>query len=181
MHRRAAALLRLAEHRQALAPAHARRLRLPQFLPRQRHASQRDLQARRLSARRRDVARPFAGGAVTTLRLATPADDDVIRALLRDNAMPSWVEMTIEREPSFFSGANLLGRDWAVIAEEEGQVLGMYTAAMMPVHVDGHAERLGYLGGLRVSAPHRRRIRHLRAGYESIVPLAPLRVPFWFT
>jgi hypothetical protein len=118
---------------------------------------------------------------VTTLRLATPADDDVIRALLRDNAMTSWVEMTIEREPSFFAGANLFGRDWAVIAEENGDVLGMYTAAMMPVHVDGRAERLGYLGGLRVSPRHRRRIRHLRAGYESIVPLAPARVPFWFT
>jgi hypothetical protein len=118
---------------------------------------------------------------VTTLRLATPADDDVIRALLRDNAMPSWVEMTIEREPSFFAGANLFGRDWAVIAEEDGDVVGMYSAAMMPLHVDGRAERLGYLGGLRVSARHRRRIRHLRAGYESIVPLAPARVPFWFT
>ena len=37
---------------------------------------------------------------MTTLRLATPADDGAIRALLRDNGMPSWVEMAIEREPS---------------------------------------------------------------------------------
>ncbi len=118
---------------------------------------------------------------MTTYRIATEADDAQIRAMLRDNAMPGWVEMAIEREPSFFAGENLFGRDWAVIAEEAGDVVGMYTVAMIPAYLNGRREELGYLGGLRVNPPHRRRIRHLRGGYASITRLAPRKVPCWFT
>jgi hypothetical protein len=120
---------------------------------------------------------------VTTFRLATEADDALVRSILRDNAMPTWVEMAMEREPSFFAGKDIFGRDWAVIAEEKGEVIGVYTASVMPAHVDGRPERLGYLGGLRVNREHRRRIRHLREGYASIRPLAPVTgsVPWWFT
>ncbi len=118
---------------------------------------------------------------MTTFRLATEADDALLRSLVRDNGMPTWVEMAIEHEPSFFAGMNLFGHDWAVIAEEEGDVVGMYTAAVVTVHVDGQPEQLGYLGGLRVNAGHRRRIRYLREGYASIRRLAPAAVPWWFT
>jgi len=120
---------------------------------------------------------------VTTFRLATDADDALLRAMLRENTMATWVEMTIEREPSFFAGKNIAGEEWAVIAEDKGGVVGMYTASVLPVHVDGRPERLGYLGGLRVNAGYRRRIRHLREGYASIRPLAPVKrsLPWWFT
>jgi len=120
---------------------------------------------------------------VTTFRVATGADDALLRSILRDNGMPGWVEMAIQREPSFFAAADLFGRDWAVIAEEAGDVIGMYTAAVVPVHVDGRPERIGYLGGLRVRPAYRRRIRHLREGYASIRPLAPSAGtrPWWFT
>jgi hypothetical protein len=120
---------------------------------------------------------------VTTLRLATQADDELIRRLLRTITMPTWVEMAIEREPSFFAAKDLFGQDWAVLAEEEGDTVGMYTAAVLPVHVDGRPEQLGYLGGLRVHPRYRGRIRYLREGYASIEPLAPVRrsLPWWFT
>jgi len=87
---------------------------------------------------------------MTTFRLATEADDDLLRSILRDNAMPTWVDMAIAREPSFFAGKNLFGEDWAVVAEEKGDVIGIYTASVLPLHIDGRPERLGYLGGLRV-------------------------------
>jgi len=120
---------------------------------------------------------------MTTFRLATEADDALIRSILRDNGVPTWVEMAVEHEPSFFAGKNLIGQEWAVLAEESGEVVGMYTAAILPVHVNGLPEQLGYLGGLRVYPAHRRRIRHLREGYASISPLAPVRgtLPWWFT
>jgi hypothetical protein len=120
---------------------------------------------------------------MTTFRLATEADDALIRSILRDNGMSTWVEMAVEREPSFFAGENVFGRDWAVIAEEGSDVVGMYTAAVLPVHVNGRPEQLGYLGGLRVNPMHRRRIRHLREGYASIRPLARATgsLPWWFT
>ncbi|HEV2722803.1 MAG TPA: hypothetical protein VG323_22450 [Thermoanaerobaculia bacterium] len=110
---------------------------------------------------------------MTTFRIATPADDATVRALLRDTAMPSWADMAIEREPSSY--------DWAVIAEENGDVIGTYIASVIPAHVDGRPQRLGYLGGLRVRPQHRRRIRHLRDGYASVPALARERVPWWFT
>jgi hypothetical protein len=110
---------------------------------------------------------------VTTFRVATPADDATVRALLRETAMPSWVDMAIEREPSSY--------DWAVIAEENEDVIGVYTASVIPAHVDGLPTRLGYLGGLRVRAEHRRGIRYLREGYASVPALARETVPWWFT
>lgn len=120
---------------------------------------------------------------MTTFRLATESDDAILRALLRGNPMPTWVDMAIEREPSFFAGKDILGHDWAVIAEDDDEVVGMYTASVMPVHVDGRPERLGYLGGLRVNPCFRRRIRYLRDGYASIRKLAPATgtLPWWFT
>ncbi|MEA2164430.1 MAG: hypothetical protein QOK37_2557 [Thermoanaerobaculia bacterium] len=120
---------------------------------------------------------------MTTFRLATESDDAILRSLLRGNPMPTWVDMAIEREPSFFAGKDMLGNDWAVIAEDDDEVVGMYTASVMPVHVDGRAELLGYLGGLRVNPGFRRKIRYLRDGYASIRKLAPTTgtLPWWFT
>ena len=110
---------------------------------------------------------------MTAFRIATPADDATVRALLRETAMPSWADMAIEREPSSY--------DWAVIAEENGDVIGVYIASVLPAHVDGRPQRLGYLGGLRVKPQFRRRIRHLREGYASVPALAREAVPWWFT
>ncbi|HEY6140299.1 MAG TPA: hypothetical protein VI670_21295 [Thermoanaerobaculia bacterium] len=110
---------------------------------------------------------------MTAFRIATPADDGVVRALLRETAMPSWADMAIEREPSSY--------DWAVIAEENGEVIGVYIASVIAAHVDGHPQRLGYLGGLRVRPSYRQRIRHLREGYASVPALAREKVPWWFT
>lgn len=120
---------------------------------------------------------------MTEMRLATTDDDARLRALLRENGMPSWVDMSLAREPSFFAGHGYGGEDWAVLAEDRGELVGMYTAAVRPVHLNGEVRRIGYLGGLRVQPAHRRRIRHLREGYASIPRLAPLRPDhgWWMT
>lgn len=125
---------------------------------------------------------------MTRCRLATPADDALLRALLRDHGLPTWVEMVLAREPDFFAAhARLPGTHWAVLAEDESaptaEPVGLYTAAVLDLHVDGRAERLGYLGGLRVRPGQRHRIRHLRAGYDSIEPLAPAprSLPWWLS
>lgn len=120
---------------------------------------------------------------MTDFRLATAADDACLRGLLRDNGMQTWVEMTLEREPSYFTGRDLCGRDWAVLATDGDEVVGMYSAAVLPAWVNGTPERVGYLGGLRVRPEHRRRIRHLREGFRSITRLALERpsLPWWFT
>jgi hypothetical protein len=120
---------------------------------------------------------------MTTLRLATDADDAVLRALLRTNGMPGWVEMAMVREPSFFAGRMFEEGEWAVIAEENGRSVGMYTVAARMLFVDGHPEQIRYLGGLRVATTDRHRIRHLRAGFASVRTLVPQNsaVAWWFT
>jgi hypothetical protein len=120
---------------------------------------------------------------MTAFRIAGAGDDDRLRRLLRDNGMPGWVEMCLEREPSYFAGQDRFGRDWAVLAEEGDALVGMYAAAVLPLCVNGAEETVGYLGGLRVQPAHRHRIRHLREGYASIRRLAqaPVSLPWWFT
>jgi hypothetical protein len=60
--------------------------------------------------------------------------------------------------------------------------VGAYSFQLLPVHVNGVAQRAGYLAGLRVNWPYRHRLRILRNGYASIRALAgPDAVPLWFT
>lgn len=105
---------------------------------------------------------------MTTFNVATDRDDSDLRALLRENAMPSWVTMTVEREPSFFAGMNRFGRDSAIMARQRGQTVGMGTCSIHPVHVNGLKVELGYLGALRVNPAYRNRIHLLRESYAAM-------------
>lgn len=98
---------------------------------------------------------------------ATPGDDAELRALLRENSMASWVTMAVEREPAFFAGMDRFGRDHAVIARDAGRAVGMYVRSVHPVHLNGQPARIGYLGGLRIDAGYRRRVRALREGFAA--------------
>lgn len=119
---------------------------------------------------------------MTTYELATPADDATLRALLRENTMPSWVTLSLEREPSYFAGFGKFGLDWAVIAREKGKPVGMYSCAEQRLHANGEAVTVGYLGALRVQPEFRNRLRILREGYASIPRLNPLANPtHWYT
>ena len=116
---------------------------------------------------------------MTSYTLATEQDDAVLRELLRDNAMPSWVSMTMEREPSYFAGVNRFGLDRAVIARQGVVPVGMYSCAEHPVHLNGMATELGYLGGLRIPVSQRHRLALLREGCASMRALT--RPQLWYT
>jgi len=114
--------------------------------------------------------------------LATENDDAELRALLRDNAMPSWVDISMQREPSFFAGSNGMTDDYAVIARNGEKAVGMYSCSLQQLYINGRPSRIGYLGGLRAAVSHRGRIRALRDGYRSIAGLLPAGdQPFHFT
>jgi hypothetical protein len=119
-------------------------------------------------------------------RTAKPSDDALLKTTLRENAMDSWVRLSFAREPSYFDGESLIGKSYAVLAYEENQpdlTVGMYSAAFLPVHLNGVAEQIGYLGGLRVNQHYRHKIHILKGGFASIPHLIPQQntVPFWFT
>ncbi len=107
-------------------------------------------------------------------RPAVENDDAQLRQLLHDNAMDSWVSMSLEREPSYFAGNNLMGESQVVLAHsdtEDAVAIGMYNCTLMPQHINGRPQQVGYLAGLRVNSNYRNRIRILRQGYNSIRPL----------
>jgi hypothetical protein len=119
---------------------------------------------------------------MTTYALATPDDDVTLRALLRDNPMPGWVSMAMEREPSFFAGSNHFGRDWAIMARHGGTPVGMYACSEQPVHLNGAPTELGYLGALRIQQRYRNRMRILREGFASVRACSRARGPeLWYT
>jgi hypothetical protein len=137
------------------------------------------------SASGHEAACNFVAGGVN-YHVATQRDDQDLRAMLRENAMSSWVGMSFEREPSYFGAKDLVGDEISVIAREDTPSrppVGMYTCRVLPVHVNGQPERVSYLGGLRVSPKHRNRFHIVRNGFKSINKLVSAKgtVPYRFT
>ncbi len=119
-------------------------------------------------------------------RLATLNDDVTLKRLLHENPMKSWVNISTERELSYFDGASLMGETYALIAHDaiaEKNIIGMYSCSYLPVHIDGKPEMIGYLGGLRVASEFRHKIHYIKHGFEALKKIVPLRatVPFYFT
>jgi hypothetical protein len=112
-----------------------------------------------------------------TYQMAGLDDDWAIRDLVRRNDMDSWVRVSIEREPSFFHGENLMGKSSAVIARRSDpphQVVGMYSLAVQQTHVNGDPVETGYLGALRVNPEYRHRLRILKNGFASARALSDI-------
>lgn len=117
---------------------------------------------------------------------ARAEDDAALRHILRTTPMEGWVKLTFEREPDFFKACQLMGKTTAVIASKENNtkdLVGMYTFTELPVHINGSAAKIGYLGSLRVLPEKRHRIRALKGGFASINVLtcAEHLQSYWFT
>ena len=88
--------------------------------------------------------------------LAGHRHDPALRALLREHAMPGWVELALEREPDFFAAAAATGGlSQTVVALENDTVVGMGCRSVREVYLNGRAASLGYLSGLRLRQPFR--------------------------
>lgn len=118
-------------------------------------------------------------------RIAEGKDNEALKSILRDNSMESWVKLSLEREPDYFRADTLYGEPLTIIAErhhEKTDVVGMYNSNIMPVFVNGRAERVPYLGGLRVNKHYRNRYRLFKYGSQSAVNLLPRgTLPYSFT
>ncbi len=94
--------------------------------------------------------------------LATSADDQAIRGLCRREAIPGKIVVTYEREPDFSLGCRVTGNEFQVLVareQENDQVVGVACRSTRTVYINGHAQRFGYLGQLRID--HRFRGRWL--------------------
>jgi hypothetical protein len=92
--------------------------------------------------------------------LATPADDEAIRELLRRQPMPGRIRLTYEREPDFRLGCEVTGDDCQVLVarpENRTEIVGIACRSVRQVFINGVAQRIGYLGQLRVDSRFRGR------------------------
>jgi len=92
--------------------------------------------------------------------VAAPEDDAGIRGLMRRQAMPGRVRMAFCREPDFSIGCAATGMDYRILvarAAERGEIVGVACRSTRRVFLDGRAQRIGYLGQLRVDERFRGR------------------------
>ena len=116
--------------------------------------------------------------------LAQEAEDDALRALLREIAMPGNITLAFLREPSFFLAEQAGSRTSQVIVckdRQKGRVVGMGSRSIRDVYIDGKPARVGYLSMLRGLPEVRGNIAFAR-GYRYLHTLhADGAVPYYFT
>jgi len=116
--------------------------------------------------------------------LATAADDDGLRALLRQIAMPGDITLAFLREPSFFLAEQAGSAASQVLVchnRQQGRIVGMGTRSVRSVYMDGGPTRVGYLGMLR-GIPQERGNIGLARGYQFLKRLhEDGMVPYYFT
>ena len=119
----------------------------------------------------------------TTYRQATKEDDKTLRNILKENIMDSWVQISMEREPSYFEGESLMGKSYSMIVHKKESVVGMYGCSYLPVYLNLKPESVGYLGGLRLDKKYRNSFGYIKNGFKALSSIIPnhATVPFYFT
>ena len=116
--------------------------------------------------------------------LATEANDDELRALLRKIAMPGNVTLSFLREPSFFLAEQAGSTTSQVMLckdRQQGRIVGIGSRNIRDVYIDGTLTRVGYLSMLR-GTPEARGNIALARGYRYLQTLhADGAVPYYFT
>lgn len=95
-----------------------------------------------------------------TFDLATPADDEAILRLLRENPIPGSVSVSYERSPSYFLGCEIMGDCHQTLVARHlpsGEIAAVAGRSLRRMYVNGQVETVGYLGQLRVDRRYRSR------------------------
>lgn len=119
-------------------------------------------------------------------RTATQNDDDILKSILRQNSMESWISLSTEHEPSYFASTDLFGHTEPIVAykdKDTSSTVGMCSYAKMPVHINGKQVYASYLGDLRVLPAFRNKLSIIRNGFKSVKILSENRGEslYWFT
>jgi hypothetical protein len=115
--------------------------------------------------------------------VAGKADDAGIRRLLRETPMRGQISLSLEREPDYFTDADIPGEvKQTIVARDAERVATVGTCTIRHRFVNGKPARVGYLGGLRLDARYEGRFDILRRGYAYFRELqASDPADFYFT
>src|SRR5690349_5043413 len=105
--------------------------------------------------------------------LATEEDDDALRNLLRQIAMPGNIILAFLREPSFFLAeqAGSIANQVIVCKDrQQNRLMGMGSRSIRCVYIDGKPAHVGYLSMLR-GIPEARGNIGLARGYRYLQTL----------
>ena len=94
------------------------------------------------------------------LDFAVESDDAALRRLLRKTPMPGSIQITLEREPSYFNAMKAEGgRHHAFCARdrETGEIFAMGCRTVRALYVNGQPQQVGYLSQLRIAPRQRHR------------------------
>ncbi len=122
----------------------------------------------RATAARTLTARGVVSPPKFDIRLAHAADDAEIRRLLREQALPGEIALSLEREPDAGLAAAIEGDvHQTMIARDgvNGPIIGIASRAERAVFVNGQLTRIGYLGQLRTRLRGRRVTSLLHEGF----------------
>jgi hypothetical protein len=102
------------------------------------------------------------------VRLATPADDAGIMALLESVAMPGPIRLAFGCRPSFYQALRVEGATPVVtVAEAGGRIVGVGAVTFRQVYLNGRDATLRYLSALRI-APHARGSSAMARGFACL-------------
>ena len=91
------------------------------------------------------------------IREATLADDKGIRELLKDVSQDGLVSLGFEREPSYFSAISVSYNKPEVYVYEDlenSNIIGMFSAGLRNLFINGKPELVRYTGDLRIHPDH---------------------------
>ncbi len=116
--------------------------------------------------------------------LASESDDEALRLLLRETAMPGNITLSFLREPSFFraeEAGNISSQTMVYRGKSDRKLYGLGCRSIRRVFVDGQPTDVGYLSMLR-GLPEARSGIGLVRGYNFLRKLhSDSRVKFYFT
>ncbi len=98
------------------------------------------------------------------LDFAVEADDAALRRLLRETPMPGSIQITLEREPSYFNAMKSEGgrhHTFCARNRETGKIFAMGCRTVRELYVNGRPQQVGYLSQLRIAPGHRHLTRRL--------------------
>jgi hypothetical protein len=129
--------------------------------------------------------RAFHSGELSpaSFALATAADDEEIRELLRTVPMQGALRIGFSREPSYFACPAPAGIDErTLLARRDGGLISVGAWSVRDAWLRGETSRVGYLQGLRVAAGTAGSMRVLRDGYAELARrIAATPADAWFT
>lgn len=91
-----------------------------------------------------------AAAGTIIIRPARPDDNDGLLDLTRATPMPGAISLRIDRDPDFFALLRMRGEALVYVATCDGRVIGSISGTIHAAYVNGVAERVAYVGDLKV-------------------------------